>query len=161
MILVLNQSTLSLIFSIVRFPGCAKFVPSGDPLAELLMEQPKSNTLWLGRKDCNRIYKERYLFIVYSWTITRKFLIQDSKRPILKKVWNWLSFDSCALAYDNSARQQSSFIHRSHKTVDGIYPKPPQPITGFFLKSRVSEIFVKQIRVNQGVGVHTSSTLFE
>ena len=73
MILVLNQSTLSLIFSIVRFPGCAKFVPSGDPLAELLMEQPKSNTLWLGRKDRNRIYKERYLFIVYSWTITRKF----------------------------------------------------------------------------------------
>jgi hypothetical protein len=65
------------------------------------------------------------------------------------------------LAYANLARQQSYFIHRSHKKVDGNYQKWPQPITGFFLKSRVSEICVKQIRVNQGVGVRATSTLFE
>ena len=32
MLLVLNQSPLSTIFAIVRFPGGAKFVLSGDPL---------------------------------------------------------------------------------------------------------------------------------
>ena len=51
MYLVLNQSPLSTIFAIVRFPGGAKFVLSGDLLgfADLHCQKVQS-TKWLKHK---------------------------------------------------------------------------------------------------------------